>query len=627
MKIATGLFEGMVIQRNNHNVSDQLIEGITPQSVTGVITVQVIKDKKIMKGFKDSPLGKVIGGKFSLRLKGLPTGGPYQIKLQYQHRIKAGGLSITLKNIYVGDVWILAGQSNMQGIGYRTERLKAIPSVRAFYMDDSWNVAEDPIHNLNVAIDECHKDGSTRSHVGTGPGVAFGQRLYKISGVPQGLIACAHGGTTMSQWSPDRKTLGSASLYGALLRRFIKNGSRVAGVFWYQGCSDVAPGLAEIYTGNMKTLINSMRKDFNNPILPVVLVQIGRTAQLNDQVLGWNSIREQQRLLPKVIKNISTVPGIDLELDDGIHIRGREAHRLGKRCADAMALLRYRSKSILPPIEFKKAACFKDKLSGSANVLVRFKNVSGSLKAFGHPNGFSISSEPDRLTSAPIYRTELAGDSVLLKTADPYVEFNERYLFYGFGNNPICNIVDQADRSLPAFGPVVVISDMVFAPPVTKLQVSSLLPSAGKLHNLQYPQDMNSCGFHVKKFDKNTWNFCNMHAELSAREPDDLLVYFLSTFKCDEPMKVDVLLGYDGPVKMWLDKQEIFFDPEGTNPATMDEKQIPVPLAKGEHQVLVALGSNFGKAWGIFLRYARTDLPQALIKKGKDHYKVPEILD
>ena len=51
-------------------------------------------------------------------------------------------------NILVGDVWMLAGQSNMQGIGDLVSRLQPINQVRAYYMHDVWQPAEDPIYTF-----------------------------------------------------------------------------------------------------------------------------------------------------------------------------------------------------------------------------------------------------------------------------------------------------------------------------------------------------------------------------------------------------------------------------------------------------------------------------------------------
>jgi len=628
MKIITGLFDNMVLQRAKSGRSDQPIEGECP--LTGSVTAVVLRNKKPLRGFSRVKVGSASNGKFSARIKGIPTGGPYDIRLSVNDRNSKKAASVLKKNVLVGDVWILAGQSNMQGIGYRTDRLKPNPLVRAFYMDDHWGAAEDPLHDLGVAVDEFHKGVSIQDHIGTGPGVAFGQALLKLTGIPQGLVACAHGGTSMTQWDPSRKHLGGASLYGAMYRRFVKNGSRVAGMFWYQGCSDTDKEAAGQYSAKMVKFINSLRKDFKAPHLPVVIVQIGRFSRLNDNIQGWNSIRDQQRVLPTKIKNILTVPAIDLSLKDQVHISGSDAHKLGRRGAEAMAVLKYGNKKLLPPIEFKDAILKTDPLSGTTNLLVSFRNVSGSLRALGRPEGFALSGDLCHLTEDPIFDTELIGAEVLLKTTVPLippVDFEQKYLFYGFGNNPYCNITDSANRSLPAFGPVPTTPERAYAPFVIRLKVSALQPFAGKLERLEYPANCADFGFASRTFKTTSLNFCNLNAELSARAPEDLLVYFSSRVRCEESMKVDVCLGFDGPVKAWLDGREIFYDPEGTNPAIVDEVKLPVAMGAGEHELMVALGSNHGKAWGIFLRYQRTDVPKTLLKRGRNFYRIPQILD
>jgi hypothetical protein len=140
-------------------------------------------------------------------------------------------------------------------------------------------------------------------------------------------------------------------------------------------------------------------------------------------------------------------------------------------------------------------------------------------------------------------------------------------------------------------------------PLIVNMMVSKLLPSAGKLDNLAYPVSMAGLDFKPRSFE----SFCDLHAELGARAPEDLLVYYACRFECPEPMKIAALLGYDGPVKMWIDGKERFHDPDGVNPALIDKGRAEVDVAAGVHDVLVALGSNCGKAWGIYLRLDRVD--------------------
>jgi len=43
---------------------------------------------------------------------------------------------------------------------------------------------------------------------------------------------------------------------------------------------------------------------------------------------------------------------------------------------------------------------------------------------------------------------------VIVRTRLSPGELHDRSVHYGFGTNPYCNIIDAADRSIPAFGPV-----------------------------------------------------------------------------------------------------------------------------------------------------------------------------
>jgi sialate O-acetylesterase len=73
-------------------------------------------------------------------------------------------------------------------------------------------------------------------------------------------------------------------------------------------------------------------------------------------------------------------------------------------------------------------------------------------------------------------------------------------------------------------------------------------------------------------------------------------------------MRVAVRLGYDGPVKLFVDGRPAFHDPAGTNPAKRDSAAPEIDLTAGDHELALALGANQGRAWGVFLRLQRIDL-------------------
>ena len=335
MEVKTGLFDKMVLQRGRNNRCDAHITGVCARRHAGVLTATVSGDKGVLSGFKELVIGRARGGKFAGRLRGLASGGPYTIVLAVRSPSGAALEEITVVDVLVGDVWMLGGQSNMAGMGRLCDALKPHPMVRAMYMNDEWDIAKDPIHIMANSVDavHCGLEVSRPPRVrmpnisanGVGPGIGFAQEMLRKTGVPQGLLACAHGGTSMTQWSPALKRLGSRSLYGAMLRRFVKSGGKVAGLIWYQGESDAhSSDNVKQYTGRMKRLVSAVRRDFRQPQLPWVIAQLAGVCGNPNGTAFWNQIQEQQRCLPRQIKNLLTVPTIDAALDDSIHVAGRE---------------------------------------------------------------------------------------------------------------------------------------------------------------------------------------------------------------------------------------------------------------------------------------------------------------
>ena len=450
MKITSGLFDNMVLQRDRQNISQAHFKGECQHA--GVLFARV------KNGGKTTKVGICKNGKFKGVLTGLKTDGRYEIELFIKDRPGKVVEKTRIRNVLVGDVWILGGQSNMEGIGYLKYALKPRSKVRAFYMDDRWGIAKDPVHNLYEAVDRVHADLSgghppvRASHVGIGPGVAFGQEMFRRTGVPQGLISCAHGGTSMSQWNPALKSKGGKSLYGAMLRRFHKNGGKVAGIVWYQGCSDANDQHIH-YTRRMIKLIKAMRNDFGEPHLPVAAAQIAGVYYTSLNPNSWNSIQEQQRLLPEKIHDLAMVPAIDLSLDDLIHLRGFDQNRMGRRLAQAMSFLRRDKNAGLPPIELISITDNIDKNTGVRAVCVKFRNVTGRLQAAGKPAGFTVL-DKNKLNPGA-FRTDLTTDTAIIRLA-PWVNCKSMAVHYGYGLAPYCNITDSADRSLPVLGPVLI---------------------------------------------------------------------------------------------------------------------------------------------------------------------------
>ena len=612
-----GLFDHMVVQRDAKNRSAALFSGECTDS--GSVRVSVTLNGEPVRGFSGKVVGQAARGKMNGSIDGLPVGGPYELTLS------VGDQSAVVKDLLVGDVWLLGGQSNMQGCGlFPKKRPVADKEVRAFYMDDRWGVAKDPIHNMWQCVDQVHIDlqGGVRSAKpapdwGVCPGPSFGAEMRKLTkGVPQGLIACAHGGTSMPQWDPKLKKAGGKSLYGAMVRRLQKNGGRVAGMIWYQGCSDCFDGAAQLYTERMKEFVSALRRDCQNKELPIVIVQIARVISwAEEQKHFWNMVQEQQRLLAYRIKNLQTVPVIDLPLDDTIHISGESQAVLGGRMAQAMEVLRGNRQAGLPPITLESTEIEETRCLGV--VVAKFGNVMGGLQAGSRPSGFAITSD---VSTDNIFDTVIDGDTVRIRTTMAPADLSMAMLHYGFGYNPYCNITDKAGRSLPVFGPIALGKPRAITSFIRSWEFSDFKPSAGDLTSLKYPAEIVKSSLEKRTFSE---NFCLLHPEIVARGNKDEVIYFVTTFNCASEMRLNLVLGYDGPVKAWVNGRKVFHDPSGTNPATPQKGVGAFKAKAGDHELVVALGTNSGNAWGIYVRLERLGVSAKALRDVT--YELPSI--
>jgi sialate O-acetylesterase len=378
----------------------------------------------------------------------LPVGGPYDVG--------------TARQVLVGDLWVLAGQSNMEGVGDLVDVEATSPFVHSFQSCERWAVAAEPLHWLSESPRAVHHALLGRDPIpsspeqrdpgrakGVGPGLAFAKEYYARTGVPVGLIPSAHGGTSLEQWDPGLRARGGDSLYGATMERIAAVGGRIAGILWYQGESDASPEGAGRFHDRALALTEAFRRDQRRPDLPFYFVQIGCVFGDSSQGWGWspdgwNAVREAQRRLAGILPHSGMVTAIGLELDDLIHIGTRGQTRLGRRLARVATGLS------APDVIGARVE--------GPRVCVAFSGIRGGLRATGRPSGFSLRDATGRAL-ALIYKTTLDGSTAVLHLAFD-AQYNEArlregtYLWYGWGCGPYCNITDEADMAIPAFGPL-----------------------------------------------------------------------------------------------------------------------------------------------------------------------------
>lgn len=247
-------------------------------------------------------------GNWELMLTSGSHGGPYNLV------VKSGRERITISDILLGDVWLCAGQSNMewrpvQGLSSGMDEIEKVNNSNIKLFNIPRNGCSEPQSNIIGEWQNC-----TPKHVKqfSAVGYFFGEKLQSALNIPIGLIYSTWGGTRIEYWM-NEDTLASNSYFsdllvskknnvvGEKLNAFpsaIYNGMiyplldmPIKGVIWYQGETNVDDAVR--YNSLLPAMIESWRKawqrnfdfyivqiapyKYENPIEAVLI----REAQLN----------------------------------------------------------------------------------------------------------------------------------------------------------------------------------------------------------------------------------------------------------------------------------------------------------------------------------------------------------
>jgi hypothetical protein len=80
----------------------------------------------------------------------------------------------------------------------------------------------------------------------------------------------------------------------------------------------------------------------------------------------------------------------------------------------------------------------------------------------------------------------------------------------------------------------------------------------------------------------------------------DGLLYLRAEHVADDAAPGRLLYGADGPVKVWVNGAEVGCERGGTNPAKAGQFTAAVHWRAGQNEILVALATRAGRAWGVF---------------------------
>jgi hypothetical protein len=272
-------------------------------------------------------------GTWSLTLRGVPRGGPY--RLETALRLDDGPSEWAQRgdmvhHLGVGDVWLVAGQSNATGYGREPVNDPPEPGVHMFHLSGEWRLATHPLADSTRTRYPLNREGANASHSFAIP---FAKKLRRALGWPIGLVPASLGGSSLSRWV--RGVRGD--LFTNMLAMLRDSGGGCRGLLWHQGCSDAVNGEHPAYLDRFARMIADLRRSLRSPRLPVITAQLNRYINLPDDSSaheGFESVREQQRRAAREIPGVFVVATADLGLSDGIHNSAFANLVIGARMAD-----------------------------------------------------------------------------------------------------------------------------------------------------------------------------------------------------------------------------------------------------------------------------------------------------
>ena len=258
-----------------------------------------------------------------------PYGGPFDLS------VTLDGVTTVYNDLFVGEVILLAGQSNM---GYKlhktpfpTECYEENPQLRYFAAERF--DGEDQFSPADGWILTTPETAANFSAIG----YHLGMLLSRKKRIAVGLLACYLGSSKIESWIPreisetpafylppeekfDSPYVRGAhnepgKLYGIRQQSLVP--FSIGRVIWYQGESNTGRGEPRIYTHLLAELITQWRRDFMDDSLPFTVIQIADWDARQDD--GWRGIQAAQEKIVEVVPHVTLIKSADVCEKNDIH--------------------------------------------------------------------------------------------------------------------------------------------------------------------------------------------------------------------------------------------------------------------------------------------------------------------
>ena len=365
------------------------------------------------------------------------------------------GDKTTINNVLSGEVWVCAGQSNMEmpvkGFGncpvegYNKAVMNANEYKGIHYVKIPSVMSTQPLDDAQC---EWKVIGPQTVGEASATGYFFAQAINKTLNIPVGLVMANKGGTRVESWldrdylekntteSLDSMAMMKKFPYDYLRPLLWGNGTfspilkyTVKGIIFYQGCSNVGDPAGQ-YTKRLNDLVSQWRRDFKLGDIPFYFVQIA--PYFNSDVNGdWGPrLREQQFNASKIIPNSGIVCTDDLVYPyESQQIHPSQKQQVGERLALQALNKTYGMKDI-----WCESAEFKDMRISNDTCYINLKNDYNGISRYEDIHGFEVAGA-DKVfhkANASYYWTK----GLIVTSPEVKTPVAVRYAFrnWGYGN-------------------------------------------------------------------------------------------------------------------------------------------------------------------------------------------------
>ena len=325
------------------------------------------------------------------------------------------GEPLTISNVLAGEVWVCAGQSNMEmpvkGFGQCPVEGYNYHVVDAIHSKGVRSVKIPSIMRATPQEDaQCEWRQCSPKTVGdfSATGYFFARMVSRTLDIPVGIIEANKGGSRVESWltkenlekytNEPTDSIGivnykkewdyhRAMLWGYGTFNPILNYT-VKGILFYQGCSNVGdPG--DQYSQRLKLLVEQWRSQFGLGEIPFYFVQIA-PYESGDANGDWNSrLQEQQWKAQQIIPNSSLVCTLDLVRPyEFTQIHPSQKQPVGERLAFTALNRDYGMETIQ-----YKSSSYKDMMVKNDTVYIHLQDNYSCDAPFEQMQGFEVAGE------------------------------------------------------------------------------------------------------------------------------------------------------------------------------------------------------------------------------------------